>query len=125
MQDLEKNPEQDPRAEQLAAAHWQARQSPVAWNRLKPDVRTELTEQAGAWLRAPEQVDLVAPIAAPSEDHTALWLDETGGVWNDVPTSGGDGGDLVLPLVHAREQATSRAELEDRGHHFTLIGWTR
>ncbi|MDY0816775.1 hypothetical protein [Kitasatospora purpeofusca] len=122
MQDLE----QDPRAEQLAAAHWRhARQSPVAWERLEPAVRAELTEQADTWLRAARAAGIVAPAAAPSEDHTALWLDEAGGVWNDIPTADGDGGDLVLPLVHAHEEAVSRRDLAERGHRLTLIGWTR
>ncbi|MFJ4091833.1 hypothetical protein ACIPYS_09645 [Kitasatospora sp. NPDC089913] len=54
----------------------------------------------------------------------ALWLDDEGGVWNDVPTAGGDGGDLVLPLVHAREEAVSRRDLEERGHRLALLGWS-
>ncbi|GGV45723.1 hypothetical protein GCM10010495_74160 [Kitasatospora herbaricolor] len=117
--------EQDPRVEQLAIAYWhRIRTGQAAWSRLKPEIRAQMLDQADTWLRAAEQADLLAPIAAPSEDHAALWLDETGGVWNDVPTSD-SGDDLVLPLVHAREEATSRAELEDRGHHFTLIGWAR
>ncbi|MFD9592057.1 hypothetical protein ACFWA9_04770 [Kitasatospora sp. NPDC059973] len=116
--------EHDPRAERLAAAYWNhTRPDSVAWARLKPEIRAELTEQADTWLRAAQAAGIVAPPAAPSEDHTALWLDDQGGVWNDVPTS--DGGDLALPLVHAREEAVSRRDLEDRGHRLTLIGWTR
>ncbi|MFJ8443982.1 hypothetical protein [Kitasatospora griseola] len=116
--------EQDPRAEQLAAAYWRNTEwGSAAWERLKPQVRAELTGQADAWLRAAQAAGIAAPAAAPSEDHTALWLDDQGGVWNDVPTS--DGGDLTLPLVHAREEAVSRRDLEDRGHRLTLIGWTR
>ncbi|MFE2729413.1 hypothetical protein [Kitasatospora sp. NPDC059327] len=116
--------EQDPRVEELAAAYWRdTRSGSAAWERLKPEVRAELTERAGTWLRAALAAGIVAPDAAPSADHTALWLDDQGGVWNDVPTSGG--GDLALPLVHAREEAVSRRDLEDRGHRLTLIGWTR
>ncbi|MFJ7280736.1 hypothetical protein [Kitasatospora sp. NPDC098663] len=117
--------EQDPRVEQLAVAYWNAtRTGSAAWVRLKPDIRAHLTEQARTWLRAAQAAGIAAPPAAPSEDHTALWLDDQGGVWNDVPTSDGDD-DLALPLVHAREEAVSRRDLEDRGHRLTLIGWTR
>ncbi|GGR00696.1 hypothetical protein [Kitasatospora griseola] len=115
--------EHDPRAEQLAAAYWRnTKWGSAAWNRLKPEVRADLTAQADAWLRAAADAGVAVPAAAPSEDHTAVWLDDQGGVWNDVPASGG--GDLVLPLVHAREEAASRRDLEDRGHRLTLIGWT-
>ncbi|WP_282206818.1 hypothetical protein [Kitasatospora fiedleri] len=115
--------EHDPRAEQLATAYW-SRTRPVAWNRLKSEVQAELVEQAGIWLHAALAAGLLAPATAPSEDHTALWLDDQGGVWNGVPTSDGDD-DLVLPLVHARDEATSRRDLADHGHRLTLIGWTR
>ncbi|WP_049653494.1 hypothetical protein [Kitasatospora sp. MY 5-36] len=116
--------EHDSRAEQLAAAYWNhTRTNSVAWSRLKPEVRAGLTGQADTWLRAALSAGIVAPAAAPSEDHTALWLDDQGGVWNDVPTSAG--GDLALPLVTAHEEAVFRRDLEDRGHRLTLIGWTR
>ncbi|MET9398804.1 hypothetical protein [Kitasatospora sp. NPDC002965] len=120
------HPEHDPRAEQLAAAYWNhTRSGSAAWTRLKPEVRAELTGQADAWLRAAQTAGIVAPAAAPSKDHTALWLDDQGGVWNDAPTTDGGDDDLALPLVTAREEAVSRRDLEDRGHRLTLIGWTR
>ena len=117
--------EQDPRAEQLATAYWNATRSGLAaWSRLKPEIRAELTGQADTWLRAAQASGIVASAAAPSEDHAAVWLDNRGTVWAEVPTSDG-GEDLVLPLVYAREEAVSRSDLADQGARLTHIGWTR
>ncbi|WP_371484873.1 hypothetical protein [Kitasatospora sp. NBC_00315] len=117
--------EQDPRVEQLAVAYWHhIRSAPAAWARLKPEVRAQMLEQAGTWLRAAEQAGLLPPAAAPSEDHAAVLLDDRGTVWAEVPTSDGRE-DLLLPLVYAREEATSRHDLADQGARFTHIGWAR
>ncbi|MFJ6141576.1 hypothetical protein [Kitasatospora sp. NPDC092286] len=115
----------DPRVEQLAVAYWnRTRTGGAAWIRLKPEIRAELTEKAGLWLQAAEQAGLVPVATAPSGEHAAVLLDEQGTVWAQVPTSDA-GEDLVLPLVYAREEASSRRDLEDQGHRLTHIGWTR
>ncbi|WP_328952562.1 hypothetical protein [Kitasatospora purpeofusca] len=115
----------DPRAEQLATAHWHhTRPGSVAWSRLKPEIRADLTHQADTWLQAAHQAGLLPPATAPSDDHTAVLLDDQGTVWAEVPTSD-QGQDLVLPLVYAQEEAVSRRDLADQGARLTHIGWTR
>jgi hypothetical protein len=65
------------------------------------------------------RVVITPPETAPSEDHTAVWLEEDGAVYGDYPTS--PEGDAVVQLVWADGQPASRRDLAARGIVLTPV----
>ncbi|MFI8008207.1 hypothetical protein [Streptomyces sp. NPDC086010] len=63
---------------------------------------------------APERVQALSipPDTGPTRDHAAVWLDDQGTVWADLPTV--PAGDDVLPLVWTEDAPISREALQQR-----------
>lgn len=120
----------DPRVLALAKARQQigheAYGSVARWDNLAADEQRLFLDEAAAWLRAAVEAG-IAPLAdRPSDNHSAVWLDEYGDLWGEYQTSPSTAlsDAAILPLVWASEVCSSRREMEDRGITFRLIGWS-
>lgn len=120
----------DPRALALAKARQQLAHEPYGstarWANFTPDEQRLMTEEAATWLRAAVEVG-IAPLAdRPTDKHSAVWLDDDGGLWAEYQTVPSSDGDAILPLVWASEVCSSKRDLEfDHGATFRLIGWSQ
>jgi hypothetical protein len=116
----------DRRIRQLAEARQQIGHetygSTANWNSLKPDEQQLFLTEAAAWLRAAVEAG-IAPLAErPTDKHMAVYVDDEGFLYGEYPTV--PESDCILRLVWDSDMAESKAELEDQGAEFRLIGWS-
>jgi len=118
----------DPRARKLAEARQQvghqAYGSTANWNTLKPDEQQLFIEEAAAWLRAAVEAGIAPMAERPTDNHSAVWVDDEGFLYGEYQTSPSSHGDAILRLVWASEQCSSKREMEDEGVEFRLLGWS-
>lgn len=116
----------DPRALQLAQHRQRIAHKAIsylpAWDDLTDEQREQSIREAANWLRAAVEAG-IAPLAErPTDKHDAVWIDDEGflyGEYRTLPES-----DSIVRLVWASEMAESKAELENHGAEFRLIGWS-
>ena len=121
----------DTRAHQLAKrrqdmAHESGSGLNPSWEQLGKVSQAVLLSEAEEWLRAAIEAG-IAPLAErPTDNHSAVWVDDGGGLWSEYQTSPATpvAEAAILPLVWAREECSSKRELEERGFVFRLIGWS-
>ncbi|MFD9564415.1 hypothetical protein [Streptomyces sp. NPDC059994] len=119
-------PYTDPRIQKLAEARQRIAHEGInylpAWGNLTDAEREQSTHEAAVWLRAAVEAG-IAPLAArPSDDHDAVFVDDAGFLYGEYRTS--PPSDAVIRLVWASEMAESKADLEQRGTEFRLLGWS-
>ena len=119
----------DPRIRQLAEARYRNGYGATvadAWDTLDAVLRQRLIDEAAAWLRAAVEAGIAPPAERPSEDHSAVWLDDEGFLYSEYPTSPPTplAEAAILRLVWVSEECSSKRELEERGAMFRLIGWS-
>ncbi|MFD6496767.1 hypothetical protein [Streptomyces sp. NPDC060188] len=121
----------DPRILQLAKrrqgmAHEASGANP-SWDQLHREGQAVLLSEAEEWLRAAVEVG-IAPLAErPSDNHSAIWLDDEGFIYGEYqtspPTPLADA--ALLRLVWDNDVCSSKRELEEKhGAVFRLIGWS-
>lgn len=116
----------DPRTLQLAKtrlrlAH-QALGSTPNWNNLTDGDRKFLLDEAAEWLAAAVEAGIAPPAVRPTDDHDAVWVDEQGFLYGEYRTS--PPSDALIRLVWASELTASKADLEESGARFRLLGWS-
>lgn len=115
----------DPRIRQLAESRYRngyGATAEDAWDTLDAVLRQRLIDEAGAWLRAAIEAR-IAPLAErPTGKHMAVYVDDEGLLYGEYPTV--PESDCILRLVWDSDMAKSKAELEDHGVEFRLIGWS-
>jgi hypothetical protein len=116
----------DPRIRQLAEhLHRITREKAdklPAWNDLSLSERERVTAEARLWLRAAVEAG-IAPLAErPTDKHMAVYVDDEGFLYGEYPTV--PESDSILRLVWSNEMADSKAEMEEQGVEFRLIGWS-
>jgi hypothetical protein len=117
----------DPRVQQLAEARYRngyGAWAEDAWDQLDPSIRQYLTNEAEAWLRAAVATGIAPPAERPSDNHSAVWLDEAGFLYGEYQTVPSSHGDALLRLVWASETCVSKREMEEEGATLRLIGWS-
>lgn len=128
---VERNPMRtttDPRALQLAQHRQRIAHEGIsyipAWDDLTDEQREQSVREAANWLRAAVEAG-IAPLAErPSDNHDAVWLDDSGHLWAEYQTSPPSHGDAILPLRWDSVECSSKRDLEDQGVQFRLIGWS-
>ncbi|MEH0417863.1 hypothetical protein [Streptomyces sp. B21-083] len=117
----------DPRALQLAESRYRngyGQWAADAWDQLDTSLRQHLIGEAAAWLRAAVEAGIAPPANRPTDQHSAVYLDDEGFLYGEYQTSPSSDGDAILRLVWASEVCSSKAEMEDEGVEFRLIGWS-
>lgn len=117
----------DPRIQQLAEARYRngyGAWAADAWDNLDASIRQYLTNEAAAWLTAAIAAGIAPPAERPSDQHSAVWLDDAGFLYGEYQTVPSSDGDALLRLVWASETCTSKGEMEAEGATFRLIGWS-
>lgn len=121
----------DPRIWQLAeAVHELTREKATtlpAWKDLSLSERQKAIAEAKLWLRAAMETGIAPLGERPSDDHSAVWVDDDGELWAEYQTSPPTPlhEAAILPLVWASEECSIKDELEERGIRFRLIGWSK
>jgi hypothetical protein len=116
----------DPRIRQLAESRYRngyGATAADAWDNLDPSLRNYLTNEAAAWLRAAVEAGIAPSAERPTDDHDAVYVDDEGLLYAEYRTT--PVSDALLRLVWAGEMAESKADLEDQGATFRLIGWSK
>ncbi|MFG2359433.1 hypothetical protein [Streptomyces sp. NPDC048521] len=118
----------DPRIRQLAKARQQVTHDNTngavpQWAGLSKGAQRIMLGEAAAWLRAAIAAGIAPAVERPTDDHDAVYVDDEGLLYAEYRTT--PASDAILRLVWADEMAESKADLEERGATFRLIGWSK